>query len=138
MSEKSKITIFWFRRDLRLHDNTGLYHALKNNHAVLPLFIFDSHILEPLPDRKDLRVNFIYQELQKIYSIVTDLGSTLIVKIGDPLDIWKSLIKDWNIRTVYTNTDYEPYARERDDQIKNLLMEKGIAFHSWFQGRFDE
>jgi deoxyribodipyrimidine photo-lyase len=131
LNERDKITIFWFRRDLRLNDNTGLYHALKNNDAVLPLFIFDSHILDPLPDLEDRRVSFIYHELQKINSILTDLGSTLIIKIGDPLDIWKFLVEDWNISSVYTNTDYEPYAIERDDQIKNLLREKGIAYHSY-------
>lgn len=131
MNENKKITIFWFRRDLRLNDNTGLYHALKDNDAVLPLFIFDSHILDPLPDRQDARVNFIYQELQKIQKRLIGLGSTLIVKVGDPAEIWKSLIADWHIQSVYTSTDYEPYATERDDQIKNLLTEKGIDFHSY-------
>jgi deoxyribodipyrimidine photo-lyase len=129
--EKDKITIFWFRRDLRLHDNTGLYHALNNSNTVLPLFIFDKHILEPLPDQRDARVSFIQQELQKIQKTLTRLGSTLVVKIGDPLEIWKSLVKEFPISTVYTNTDYEPYARQRDEKIKNLLKAQDIPFYTY-------
>ena len=57
------VSIFWFRRDLRLDDNAGLYHALKGSNPVLPVFIFDRHILDDLTDKKDARVAFIHQTL---------------------------------------------------------------------------
>ena len=63
MSEK--VSIFWFRRDLRLEDNVGLYHALNEDFPVLPIFIFDSEILDKLP-KDDARVTFLYEETQKM------------------------------------------------------------------------
>lgn len=62
----SKINIFWFRRDLRLEDNAGLYHALKAGLKVIPVFIFDSEILEKLEDKSDQRVDYIHQALENI------------------------------------------------------------------------
>ena len=55
------LSIFWFRRDLRLDDNAGLYQALRGPLPVLPLFIFDRAILDDLPDQRDARVEFIHQ-----------------------------------------------------------------------------
>ena len=120
-------TIFWFRRDLRLKDNAGLYHALQENNAVQPIFIFDKRILEKLEEKADRRVEFIHQSLILLKQQLEELDSSLLVLHGDPLDIFKTL----NPRAVYTNHDYEPYARERDKGVKTILEGKGISFKTF-------
>jgi deoxyribodipyrimidine photo-lyase len=125
------ISIFWFRRDLRLDDNVGLYKALKAQRPVMPIFIFDSEILDKLP-KDDARVSFIHDTVQAMRQTLQDeYGSSLAIFHGKPLDIFKTLIKDYDIATVYTNRDYEPYARTRDTEIEALLTEHGIAFHTF-------
>lgn len=126
-----KITIHWFRRDLRLDDNAGLYHALKNHNNVLPLFIFDSEILEHLADKFDPRITFIHGHIQSLNRSLTGMGSGIIVKYGKPVEVWKELISEFEIESVYTNHDYEPYAIDRDNKIENLLTENQIPFFSY-------
>ena len=128
---QGKISIFWFRRDLRLEDNAGLYNALKAGIPVLPLFIFDQHILEKLNDKTDPRVSFIHDALVTIQSQLKDHGANLVVKFGTPEKIWKEVIKDYDIDTVYTNRDYETYAKSRDLEIENILSSQGIVFRSY-------
>lgn len=125
------ITLFWFRRDLRLHDNTGLYAALRGEHPVQPIFIFDTEILDELVDRSDARVGFIHESLQRIQEVLVDLGATLDVRIGKPLEVFKQLLDEYSIAAVYTNEDYEPYARKRDESVQQLLAKKKIAFQSF-------
>jgi len=119
-------TLFWFRRDLRLQDNAGLYHALKENRDVLPVFIFDTVILEAL-DRDDARVTFIHQSLQALKEQLEAQDSSLLVLCGDPIVLFEKL----RPRAVYTNHDYEPYARERDGRVGEILQAKGIAFRTF-------
>jgi len=126
-----KITVLWFRRDLRLNDNTGLFHALKSGLPVLPVFIFDTEILDKLNSKSDARVNFIYNQLQKINAEIEKLGSSLKVLHGKPLEVFRQLAGEFEISAVYTNNDYEPYSIQRDTEIKKFLKEKGIAFHSF-------
>lgn len=124
------ISIFWFRRDLRLDDNVGLFKALKAKHPVLPIFIFDTEILDKLP-KDDARVSFIHERLEKINNRLKKTKSGLAVYQGKPLNIYKQLIKDFNIKAVYTNHDYEPYAKERDESIASFLKENDIDFHTF-------
>jgi len=126
----SKISLFWFRRDLRLHDNAGFYHALKSGYPVLPVFIFDKNILDKLP-KKDARVEFLYNTLSDLKSELEKLGSTLEVRYGNPNDIWKQLIAEKDIAAVYTNHDYEQYAIKRDTAVQEMLTEKGIDFKTF-------
>ncbi len=127
---KPTVSIFWFRRDLRLKDNAGLYNALKNSENVLPLFIFDTNILDKLQDNKDARVTFIYDVLCELKGELRTLGSDLIVKYGKPIDVWKDLLTFYNINGVYANHDYETYATDRDSNVTNLLSSDGISFIS--------
>lgn len=127
----SKFTIFWFRRDLRLQDNAGLYQALKSSEQVLPVFIFDKDILGVLASKKDLRVQFIYETLVKLKEQLRTLGSDLLVFYGSPLEVYQNLVKRYDISTVYTNHDYEPQAQQRDIAIEEFLTAKGIAFKSF-------
>ncbi len=125
-----KISVFWFRRDLRLADNTGLFHALHSKVPVLPIFIFDIHILEKLPEN-DARVSFIYDELKKLNKKLEKYQTGIATYFGKPLEIFQSLLKEFEIASVYTNHDYEPYALQRDQKIKEYLQLKSISFHSF-------
>ncbi|MCS6928308.1 MAG: DNA photolyase family protein [Saprospiraceae bacterium] len=125
------IAIFWFRRDLRLDDNAGLYHALRGPHPVLPLFIFDTNILDNLPSRRDARVEFIHQALIALKQRLRALGSDILVQHGRPLEVWNQLIHTYRIAAVYTNRDYEPYAIQRDTAVKNMLAQRGIPFQTF-------
>ncbi|MGB6036335.1 MAG: deoxyribodipyrimidine photo-lyase [Cryomorphaceae bacterium] len=128
---KEEVVIFWFRRDYRLTDNAALYHALKNEKNVLPLFIFDREILDKLEDKKDARVQFIHQEIGRIKKELNQIGSDLTVRHGKPADIWKDLLEKYAIKAVYANNDYEPYARKRDEKVENLLHQSGVEFQTF-------
>jgi deoxyribodipyrimidine photo-lyase len=130
-----KITLFWFRRDLRLEDNTALFQALEKEKNVLPLFIFDRNILDKLADKSDARVSFIHQQLQSIHQKLALLGSSILIKYGKPEEIYLELISQYQIQKVYTNRDYEPYARERDQKISQILDQKNIPLLSFKIGR---
>ncbi|NNL08886.1 MAG: deoxyribodipyrimidine photo-lyase [Croceitalea sp.] len=125
------VTVFWFRRDLRLNDNVGLHHALKSGKPVMPIFIFDPEILEKLPE-DDARVTFIHQNLQKISAkLQKEADSSLSVFHGTPKEIFNDLLKKYSISEVYCNHDYEPYAKKRDEEISDFLAEKEIAFKTF-------
>jgi deoxyribodipyrimidine photo-lyase len=119
-------TVFWFRRDLRLTDNAGLYYALRENKNIVPLFIFDANILDDL-DKEDKRVEFILHSLAEMKSALEAAGTSLLVLIGDPISIFKKL----SPKAVYTNDDYEPYARQRDAEVESILHVKRASFHSF-------
>lgn len=126
----NKIVVFWFRRDLRLEDNVGLHNALKSKSKVLPVFIFDEEILESLP-KDDARVSFIYQTLSALDETLKTEGSSLLVKKGNPIEVWKELLLTFSITAVYTNKDYEPYAIKRDNEVKEFLKSNSIDFYSY-------
>lgn len=125
-----KINIFWFRRDLRLHDNHGFYKALIETEPVLPIFIFDSEILKKLPE-DDARVNFIHEKLMEMNEKLASFNSGISIYHGKPQDIFKKLITKFQLKSVFTNTDYEPYATDRDAKIAELLNKENINFESF-------
>ena len=131
LKDNVPITLFWLRRDLRLEDNYGLYQALKNNASVLPLFIFDTNILNKLEDPADQRVLFIYAQIQQLQAVLEKLGSTLLVCYGTPQEVYQHLLNELSLQAVYTNHDYEPYAQERDQAIGDLLAGHQVAFHTF-------
>jgi len=128
MPDKQSINIFWFRRDLRLNDNAGLYHALKSGKPVLPLFIFDTEILDKLDDKDDARVTFIYQSLVNLDQGLKQLGSSILIKNTSPKEAFIELLNEYEVDTVFANKDYEPYARQRDEGINKILTDKGSRF----------
>jgi deoxyribodipyrimidine photo-lyase len=115
------MVFFWFRRDLRLHDNCALYHALKSGQEVLPVFIFDSNILEKLPNAHDQRVDLLHQVLGGLKQELENMGSSLLVVNGQPLEVWQQLIASHSPTGLYFNHDYEPYAQSRDEAITHLF-----------------
>ena len=120
-------TLFWFRRDLRLEDNHGLYQAALRGRRVRPLFIFDTDILDKLP-RADARVEFILRAVEKLHHDLRALGGGLTVEIGRPIEVIARLIAQHKISEVITNEDYEPYATERDRKIRAQLTAAGVGF----------
>ncbi|PWK74220.1 deoxyribodipyrimidine photo-lyase [Mucilaginibacter oryzae] len=131
MDHKTPVNIFWFRRDLRLDDNTGLYHALKSGNPVLPVFIFDKEILDKLEDKDDARVTFIYQTIEKLAAELHEHGGNLLVIYDGAINAWEHLIKKYNIGEVYTNHDYEPYATQRDEAVRKKLDKHGVIFKTY-------
>ncbi len=123
-----KITCFWFRRDLRLDDNAGLFRSLESGNSVLGVFIFDRNILDKLNDRTDKRVQFIHQEVMAMKALLEDWGSSILIKYTTPKEAWKEITSEYNIAEVYCNRDYEPYARERDEQLYDWFKSKDIIF----------
>jgi deoxyribodipyrimidine photo-lyase len=119
------ISIFWFRRDLRLDDNSGLTAALGSGNPVLPIFIFDTNIIDELP-ADDPRIGFIHKSLSSINDELKKSGSSLLVMKGDPVTVWKELIKVYDVDSVFINKDYEPYAINRDNAIEKILKSKNI------------
>ncbi len=127
---KQKVTFFWFRRDLRLDDNIGLFNALQSDFPVIPLFIFDEDILENLP-KDDARVSFIYESLEAINKQLQAIDSSILIKKGKTFDVWKSLVEEFDIQQIFFNKDYEPYAIKRDLAISALLKENNIEAFSF-------
>lgn len=125
-----KVNIFWFRRDLRLHDNAALFHALKSSYPVIPIFIFDKNILDPLEDRADRRVEFIHAALLSMQEVLVSMGSSFKVYYGTPLEAFSELTSSYTIAQVFANHDYEPYALEREKIVEEFLIGKNISFHS--------
>ena len=128
---KAEVTIFWFRRDLRLHDNAALYHALKAGKPVLPIFIFDTAILNALEDKQDKRVEFIYSVLENLERELNEMGCSLKVMHGKVEEVFSRLLEEYLVHSVYCNEDYEPIAIDRDARIAKLLHQKGKQFFSY-------
>ena len=127
---KKQLNIFWFRRDLRLHDNNGLFKALESGRPVLLLFIFDRNILDEL-DSDDARVTFIHNSLKRLQTKLVEFGSDIEVHYGHPIDVWQHLIGKYEVDQVFTNHDYEPYATNRDEEVSTLLQSKGIGWNTF-------
>lgn len=128
---KSKYTVFWFRRDLRLEDNCGLFHTLNQQRNVLPVFIFDPDILDHLEKPTDLRVQFIHQTICEMKEALNEMGSDLQIFYGRPLDVYKTLHGKMGLSGIYLNHDYEPSARKRDEEVRAWAHSEGIHFQSF-------
>ena len=121
-----EVSIFWFRRDLRLEDNAGLWKALKSGHPVVPIFIFDRNILDKLEDKSDARVSFLHKQLTELQYQLKGMGSSLHVFYGTPEEAMNTLSQTYTVKGVFLNRDYEPYARERDEFVFNYWSEQEV------------
>jgi deoxyribodipyrimidine photo-lyase len=120
-------TLFWHRRDLRFHDNAGLFKALKENESVQSVFIFDKSILDKLP-KDDQRVLFIHDAIEKLKKNYEKYGADLVVVYGNPVIEIPRLAIEFQAISVYTNRDYEPYAKARDTEVYEILKRENIDF----------
>lgn len=126
-----KVTLFWFRRDLRLVDNTALAYALKEDTPVLPIFIFDRNILDKLEEKDDARVTFLQQTIEDLNSQLTKIGTGIRTYYSTPEESYKEILAEYDVQAVFTNRDYEPYAHDRDKKVEALLKEKGAGFYTF-------
>ncbi|WP_126973493.1 cryptochrome/photolyase family protein [Gynurincola endophyticus] len=126
-----QINIFWFRRDLRLEDNIGLYHAMNSGLPVLPVFIFDRNILSQLDQKSDRRVDYFHQALEYLNEELKPFGGGLKTFFDSPLEAFMQLAKNYSIHTVFYNRDYEPYAIQRDLEVTDFLKTAGIKVLSF-------
>ncbi|WP_222165629.1 cryptochrome/photolyase family protein [Edaphocola aurantiacus] len=126
-----QISIFWHRRDLRADDNAGLYYALKQQKNVMPVFIYDTDILDELGDKTDARVSFIHQSVEQLGELYAAQGSGLRTFKGRPAEVFAALARQYKIEAIYCNEDYEPYARKRDQAIAQWCGQNGISFHAY-------
>ena len=127
----AKLNMFWFRRDLRLDDNHALYRALSSSNNVLPIFIFDTEILDKLEDKSDLRLQFIYESIKKLRRELALIGKDIKVFYGKPIDVWKQILKEYSVEQVFANKDYESYSKKRDAEVKSLLASQSIVFNTF-------
>ena len=125
------MVIFWFRRDLRFDDNTGLFHALNSGHAVLPVFIFDTNILQKLDNKQDKRVSLIHQRIVYMNNVLSKSGSGMYVRHGNPTDILPALCSEYNVSQVFCNEDYEPEAIQRDSELAEILSRRCVQFNAF-------
>ena len=127
----NEVVIFWYRRDLRLDDNIGLVQALSSGYPVLPVFIFDTDILDHLQNKYDRRVDYIHQALKSIHQKLQIHHSGLKTYLGKPIEVFQKITEQYRIKAVYCNRDYEPYAIKRDREVKESFQAKGIAFYDF-------
>lgn len=125
-----EIAVFWFKRDLRLEDNIGLWHALNDKYPVLPIFIFDKNILNDL-EEDDPRIGFIHQRLMQLNIVLKKYHSSILCLQGKPSDVWESIFATYNVKSIYANKDYEPYAQERDKHVTSLAAKFNAGFHQY-------
>ena len=126
-----KITLCWFRRDLRLSDQAALFYALKEHKNIQPIFIFDPQILQALDNPQDRRVQFIHETLEALKAELKILGSDMWVEYGKPRDVFEKIFQDQSVEAVYCNHDYEPQALLRDQEIEKLCYQKNVIFKSF-------
>ena len=129
--EKQPISICWLRRDLRLQDNTALYHALKSGYPVLLVFIFDKIILDQLENKNDRRVAFIHETLVDIQTRARQQQSSMLVLYDAPIKAFEKINSLYEIKEIFINHDYEPYAIRRDQEIKAFAEKHQIVLHSF-------
>jgi deoxyribodipyrimidine photo-lyase len=127
----TSVSLCWFRRDLRLEDQAAFYHALRASCPVVPVFVFDKNILDDLEDQQDRRITFIHAVLEEMQVQLVKKGSTMHVFYGTPMEAFQYWTTHYKVAAVYTNHDYEPYAKERDKSIAAFLKDKDIPFHTF-------
>jgi len=128
--------LVWLRRDLRVHDNAALHHALHAAKRVWCAFVFDRTLLDPLP-RADRRVEFIRDCVVELDAALLRTaqsggspGTRLLVRHGDAEHEIVALASELGVQAVFASHDDDPYALRRDAQVRGALADRGIALHT--------
>ena len=134
MNQQFATGLMWFRRDLRVDDNTALFEALRSCRQVHCVFVFDSEILDPLP-RADRRVEFIRESLvdldESLRALAGHANAGLIVCHGAAIDEVPMLASQVHAEAVFAAHDYEPGAIARDARVRGMLSDLSISFHTF-------
>ena len=123
-------TLCWIRRDLRIHDHAALSKALDEGETTL-VFVFDPYILDKLKHQDDRRVTFIMESLRDIEGEVQKHGSSIVIRYGKPEIEIPKLASELKVTRVFSNRDYEPYAKERDTKVEKALKKISIGFEQF-------
>lgn len=117
--------LLWFRRDLRVSDNTALHQACARQVPLLPVFIFDSEILS---EKKVVmrRTAFLLLALESLSANLAALGAPLVLRKGNPVQVLRALVKESGAKILLFNKDIEPYSRERDEKVAAMAKEEGV------------
>ena len=111
-----KTAIWWIRRDLRLSDNQGLTEALRQADVVVPGFILDPKLLAS-EYAGQARLAFLFDGLRELDKSLKQLGSQLILRRGDPLEVLTNLIRETGAEGIFAEEDFSPFARQRDKSV---------------------
>ncbi len=132
MTKKYDTSLFIFRRDLRIIDNTALIQASKESKKVIPLFICTpSQLSDKNKYRSSNSIQFMIESLYDLDSSISDVDGKLIVTYGDEIPILKKILKSHSYEAIYINEDYTPYAIKRDKSIKNFCKDSNIKLHKY-------
>ena len=130
MEKKYQNSLFIFRRDLRLHDNTALIQALEQSEAVIPCFIFDPRQVSTKNQYRSLNaLQFMVESVQDLDAQLREQHGKLFIFHGEPVKVLAALIKQISIDAIFCNRDYTPFSIERDNSIKHLCNQHHINFH---------
>lgn len=124
------VSLYIFRRDLRLHDNTALNQALRHSDSVLPCFIFDPRQIEEHPYQSLPALQFMLQSLDELRDEIKSLGAALMLYHDAPVEAIREAWRENGVQAVFVNRDYTPFSRKRDHEIAQACAELNIAFHS--------
>lgn len=130
-NKKHSLTLFIFRRDLRLEDNTGLINALQNSEKVIPCFIFDPRQCEKNSYKSLCAIQFMLESLADLEQQLKQKKSQLFLFQGIPEKIVETIIQTKSIDAVYLNRDYTPFSQRRDEAIKIICMQHAVIFRSF-------
>ncbi len=115
-----RVAIWWIRRDLRLSDNPALEAALANADLVIPLFVLDPSLLRS-EFVGEKRLAFLFAALHALDRDLTERGSRLIVRQGNPFDELRAAVAHHSVESIWAEEDYSPYARRRDASVQQEL-----------------
>jgi deoxyribodipyrimidine photo-lyase len=128
LTKNQTLSIFIFRRDLRLHDNLGLIKSLQESTQVIPIFIFTPEQIKHNIYKSNNAIQFMVESLENLQESLKLKHAKLYFFYGDYLKVLKSLITNLKITNIYANIDYTYYSITRDDNIKNLCIKHNVKF----------
>ncbi len=121
-----RVVLHWFRKDLRLTDNTALHHAARDAAQVIPVYLLSTwQRAHPWTGPK--RQQFLCGSLASLAGNLQAMGSRLILRAGDARAELERLVKETGAEAIYFNRDYDPYGREMEKKVRHLCHELGIA-----------
>lgn len=131
MHKAYKTTLFIFRRDLRLDDNTGLLHALEKSELVIPIFIFDPRQVDKNSYKSENALKFMRESLDDLAQQLESRGAQLYYFYGRPEEVLAHVMSQKKIEAVFVNHDYTPFSRKRDDEINSFCTHNQISFYQY-------
>ncbi|HNB70588.1 MAG TPA: deoxyribodipyrimidine photo-lyase [Acidobacteriota bacterium] len=121
--------LHWFRRDFRLEDNTALLTACTQAEEIIPVYIFDPGWLSR-PDASPERGVFLLDSLHSLQQKLSQAGSYLVVRQGDPAQVLDQLLNETQAEAIFANRIVDPYFRTQGRQLDQRLRQRGCEVRS--------